>query len=50
LHDNVAVIEYRDVSVLRGGNAILDRVTLEIGKGERVAFLGRSGAGKTTAL
>jgi osmoprotectant transport system ATP-binding protein len=50
LDHNGAVIEYRDVSVLRGGNAILDRVTLDIGKGERVAFLGRSGAGKTTAL
>jgi len=44
------MIEYRDVSVLRGGNAILDSVTLRIGKGERVAYLGRSGAGKTTAL
>ena len=44
------MIEYRDVTVLRGGTAILDRVTLTIGKGERVAFLGRSGAGKTTAL
>ena len=44
------MIEYRDVSVLRGGNAILDGVTLRIGKGERVAYLGRSGAGKTTAL
>jgi len=44
------VIEYRDVSVVRGGNAILDRVSLRIEKGEHVAFLGRSGAGKTTAL
>jgi len=44
------VIEYRDVSVVRGGNAILDRVSLRIQKGEHVAFLGRSGAGKTTAL
>jgi len=44
------MIEYRDVSVLRGGTAILDRITLNIDKGERVAFLGRSGAGKTTAL
>ena len=44
------MIAYRDVTVLRGGNAILDRVTLDVGKGERVAYLGRSGAGKTTAL
>ncbi len=33
-----------------GGAAILDRVSLAIGPGERVAYLGRSGAGKTTAL
>ena len=45
-----AMVEYRDVTVIRGGTAILDRVSLRIGKGERVAYLGRSGAGKTTAL
>jgi osmoprotectant transport system ATP-binding protein len=44
------VIEYRDISVAAGGVTILDRISLAIGKGERVAFLGRSGAGKTTAL
>ena len=44
-------VEYRDVSVTApGGGAILDRVSLTIGRGERVAYLGRSGAGKTTAL
>jgi len=48
--DNVAVIEYRDVTVNAGSNAILDRVSLRIETGERVAYLGRSGAGKTTAL
>ncbi|HEX2122283.1 MAG TPA: ATP-binding cassette domain-containing protein [Thermoanaerobaculia bacterium] len=45
------VIAYRDVTVtVPGGAAILDRVSLAIGQGERVAYLGRSGAGKTTAL
>ncbi|HEX7833189.1 MAG TPA: ATP-binding cassette domain-containing protein [Thermoanaerobaculia bacterium] len=43
-------IEYRDVTVLAGGTAILDRIALTIRRGQRVAFLGRSGAGKTTAL
>ena len=44
-------IEYRDVTVtVPAGTAILDRVSLTIDRGERVAFLGRSGAGKTTAL
>ncbi len=44
------MIEYRDVIVTAPGLTILDRVSLRIGAGERVAYLGRSGAGKTTAL
>jgi osmoprotectant transport system ATP-binding protein len=43
-------IEYRDVSVVAAGRAILDRVTLTIARHERIVYLGRSGAGKTTAL
>ena len=39
-------VEYRDVSV----TGRLDRVSLAIARGDRVAYLGRSGAGKTTAL
>ncbi|HUP60451.1 MAG TPA: ATP-binding cassette domain-containing protein [Thermoanaerobaculia bacterium] len=47
----IPAIEYRDVTVRApSGATILDRVSLRIAAGERVAFLGRSGAGKTTAL
>jgi osmoprotectant transport system ATP-binding protein len=43
-------IEYRDVTVTAGGVTILDRISLSIDEGQAAAFLGRSGAGKTTAL
>ena len=46
-----SAVEYRDLTVTApSGAAILDRITLTIARGERVAYLGRSGAGKTTAL
>ncbi len=46
-----SAIELREVCVdARGGSRILDGVTLKIAGGESVAFIGRSGAGKTTAL
>jgi osmoprotectant transport system ATP-binding protein len=46
-----SAIELREVCVdARGGMRILDGVTLNIAGGESVAFIGRSGAGKTTAL
>jgi osmoprotectant transport system ATP-binding protein len=44
-------VEYRDVTVTApNGGVLLERVSLSIARGERVAYLGRSGAGKTTAL
>jgi len=44
------VVAFRDVCYEAGGRPILDRVSLEVAPGETLVLLGRSGAGKTTAL
>ena len=45
-----ATVEFRQVSYRIGGNLILDNLSFSIEPGETIVFLGRSGAGKTTAL
>jgi osmoprotectant transport system ATP-binding protein len=46
-----AVIEFRDASyALPGGTTLLSHLSLTVERGETLVLLGRSGAGKTTAL
>jgi iron complex transport system ATP-binding protein len=45
-----ALIEFQDVSVVRGSRLALDRLTLRIGVGEHVAILGPNGCGKSTLI
>jgi len=47
---NGAMVRFRDVSYETGGRRILRNASLELNSGETLALLGRSGAGKTTAL
>ncbi|HXX19585.1 MAG TPA: ATP-binding cassette domain-containing protein [Candidatus Acidoferrum sp.] len=45
------VIEFRDASYrLPGGQTLLNKISFSVRSGETLVFLGRSGAGKTTAL
>ncbi|WP_110183583.1 ABC transporter ATP-binding protein [Nocardioides solisilvae] len=46
----VAVLEFADVSVRRGGTLLLDAVTWTVEDDERWVVLGPNGAGKTTLL
>ena len=45
-----ALIEFKNVSVMRGRAVVLDHVSLQIGVGEHVAVLGPNGCGKSTLI
>jgi len=47
---NPPLVELRDVSVVRDGNAILDKMSLTIHEGEHTAILGPNGCGKSTLI
>jgi energy-coupling factor transporter ATP-binding protein EcfA2 len=44
------LVAARDLHVALGGREVLHGVSVEVGRGEVVALLGRNGAGKTTVL
>jgi iron complex transport system ATP-binding protein len=44
------VLDLQDVSIRRGTKTILERVSWQVGDGQRWVVLGRNGAGKTTLL
>src|SRR5712692_2591852 len=50
LYMKLALIEFDNVSVMRGATLALDGVSLRIGVGEHVAILGPNGCGKSTLI
>ena len=46
----MALVDIRDVTIGFRGPALLDSVTCQIERGERIGLLGRNGSGKTTLM
>ncbi|MCT4584695.1 MAG: ABC transporter ATP-binding protein/permease [Peptostreptococcaceae bacterium] len=46
---DVKKLEFKDVSFKYENDYVLKNINLEVKKGEKIAFVGKSGAGKTTA-
>ena len=44
------MLEVRDINIVYGKHVAIDRISLEVGKGEMVAILGANGAGKSSLL
>lgn len=44
------ILELREVSVVREGDRLVDRITLSIGRGEHTAIVGPNGSGKSTLV
>jgi len=46
----MALLDLKDLTLSLGGPPILDRVNLQVAKGERISLVGRNGEGKSTLL
>jgi iron complex transport system ATP-binding protein len=49
-HEDAPLLDFQHISVMRGGQTVLDDVTLRIQAGEHIAILGPNGCGKSTLI
>jgi iron complex transport system ATP-binding protein len=49
-NETTPLLDLRNVTVIRGNNVALDRLTLQIAAGEHVCILGPNGCGKSTLI
>jgi ABC-type molybdenum transport system, ATPase component/photorepair protein PhrA len=47
---NFPLLEFKNISVVKGGKKVLDSVSVTIGEGENIAILGPNGAGKSSFI
>ena len=50
IRGSLPLIEFRDVTVVRGRRTLLNRVSLTVCEGENIAILGPNGAGKSSLI
>lgn len=50
MQTNPKILDIQNVSVIRGSNTLLDRISLAISQGQHTAILGPNGSGKSTLL
>ena len=48
--DYLPLLEFRNVTIIRGGKTVLDNISVTIHQGEHIAFLGPNGAGKSSFI
>ena len=47
---NSPIISLNNISLTFGGNPLLDKLSVQISKGDKICLVGRNGSGKSTLL